>query len=194
MTAPRHVLLFGTTSSYAAPLAQSTGWRISVAAHEELVETYRAGQPDAVLLSDADFQVHGASLLRVRQTPIVCIGSDQLEAASTALDHGASGWLTYQTSPTAVAVQVELAIRWAEKLEALTSEKQMLMQMLETRKLVERAKAIFMRRLNLDEPTAHKRLQQESQNRRIALAELARRIIESDEILAGDASRAMAAN
>jgi response regulator NasT len=177
------VLLLGTTSSYAAPLAQSTGWRISVATHEELVETYRTGQPDAVLLSDADFQVHGASLFRIRQTPIVCIGADQLEAASNALDHGASGWLTYEASPTAVAMQVELAIRWAEKLEALTSDKQLLMQMLETRKLVERAKAIFMKRMKIDEPEAHRRLQRESQNRRIGLAELAKRIIESDEIM-----------
>ena len=47
------------------------------------------------------------------------------------------------------------------------------------------AKGIFMRRLHLDEPEAHKRLQQESQRRRISLADLARKIIESEELLGG---------
>ena len=50
---------------------------------------------------------------------------------------------------------------------------------------VEKAKGIFMRRLNLDEPEAHKRLQQESQKRRISIGELAKRIIESEEMLGG---------
>jgi AmiR/NasT family two-component response regulator len=42
-----------------------------------------------------------------------------------------------------------------------------------------------MRRLDLDEPEAHKRLQQESQKRRISLADLAKKIIESEELLGG---------
>jgi len=54
--------------------------------------------------------------------------------------------------------------------------------LLETRKLVEKAKGIFMKRLSLDEAEAHRRLQMESQKRRISLAEQAKKIIESDDI------------
>jgi len=42
---------------------------------------------------------------------------------------------------------------------------------------VERAKGIFMRRLQLNEPEAHKRLQQESQKRRMSLADLGGRLL-----------------
>ena len=76
-----------------------------------------------------------------------------------------------------VGAEIELA-----RMEEMNSH---LTDQLQTRKVVERAKGIFMRRLNLDEPEAHKRLQQESQKRRIPMAELAKRIIESEEMLGG---------
>jgi len=80
---------------------------------------------------------------------------------------------------------MEVAIRRFDEQERLIREKAELSATLETRKLVERAKGIFMKRLNLDEPEAHKRLQQESQKRRISLPELAKKIVESEEILGG---------
>jgi AmiR/NasT family two-component response regulator len=42
-----------------------------------------------------------------------------------------------------------------------------------------------MKRLGLDEPEAHRRLQQESQKRRMSIGELAKRVIESEEMLGG---------
>ena len=67
----------------------------------------------------------------------------------------------------------------------MSREKESLAATLETRKLVERAKGIFMKRLQLDESEAHRKLQQESQRRRIGIAELAKRVIESEELLGG---------
>ena len=188
MAAPRHVLLFGSTASFSGALAPVTGWQFTVApSPAEVVETFRSINPDVVLLGATDFAAHAAAMLAIRAPPIVCLGPSDasVDAARGTCDRGASAWLPIDAPPVAVATTIEQAIRWTERLEAAINEKQALSQMLETRKLVERAKAIFMRRLSLDEPTAHKRLQQESQNRRIALAELARRIIESDEMLAG---------
>jgi response regulator NasT len=88
-------------------------------------------------------------------------------------------------SPESLAAQMEVAIRRFDEQERLIREKAELSATLETRKLIERAKGIFMKRLNLDEPEAHKRLQQESQKRRISLPELAKKIVESEEILGG---------
>ena len=65
----------------------------------------------------------------------------------------------------------------------LVEENQQLTQTLETRKLVEKAKGILMKRLGLDEPLAHRRLQQESQKRRISIAELAKKVIESEKLI-----------
>jgi len=42
-----------------------------------------------------------------------------------------------------------------------------------------------MKRLNLAEPQAHRRLQQESQTRRLSMTDLARKIIESEDLLGG---------
>ena len=55
----------------------------------------------------------------------------------------------------------------------------------ETRKLVDRAKGILMKRLNLDEPAAPKRLQTESQKRRVSISEIAKKVIESEKLLGG---------
>ena len=81
------------------------------------------------------------------------------------------------------ALEVAMA-RFAE-LRAMDKQIGDLKESIETRKVVERAKGIFMRRFNLDEPEAHKRLQQESQKRRIGIGELAKKIIESEELLGG---------
>jgi response regulator NasT len=101
---------------------------------------------------------------------------------------GAAGVFGYLIKPVAIeslAAQIEVALRRFEEQEQVRQQKDELAATLETRKLVERAKGIFMRRLNLDEPEAHKRLQHESQKRRMSLGELAKKIIESEELLGG---------
>jgi two-component system, response regulator PdtaR len=84
-----------------------------------------------------------------------------------------------------MAAQIEVAIQRFHDGERRRLEKDRLAQTLETRKLVERAKGIFMKRLNLDEAEAHRRLQQDSQKRRVGLAELCKKIIDFEEILSG---------
>ena len=58
-----------------------------------------------------------------------------------------------------------------------------LKEALETRKLVERAKGILMRRLNLTEEEAFRRLQRRSQNENKKLGEIAQAIITADGML-----------
>ena len=54
---------------------------------------------------------------------------------------------------------------------------------LETRKLVERAKGILMRRMNLTEEEAFRRMQRRSQNENKKLGEIAEAIITADGML-----------
>lgn len=81
--------------------------------------------------------------------------------------------------------QIEVAVRRFAEHEQVTKEKLALAQTLETRKLLDKAKGIFMRHLNIDEAEAHRRMQQESQRRRLSIAELAKKVIESEELLGG---------
>jgi AmiR/NasT family two-component response regulator len=188
----RHVLLSldGLDSSVSEEMATQTGWRVTRAPDDDagFLESYRQWSPDVVVAPVDVFLRLRDALDSIRKRPFVCIGPDDFSAASAAFAQGAAAWVMTTSSVDMLATQAECATRWFERVEAVAKEKQTLAQTLETRKLVDRAKAIFMRRMNVDEPTAHKRLQQESQNRRVALADIARQIIESDELLKDDAN------
>ncbi|HWE93878.1 MAG TPA: response regulator [Tepidisphaeraceae bacterium] len=151
---------------------------------------YRDKHPDIVLM---DIRLNGVDgidlagmLLKERRAPMIVISAfsdkELIERASVA---GVFGYLIKPVSAESLQAQIEVAVRRFDEHEKLLAEKEQLAQTLETRKLVERAKGVFMKRLNLDEAEAHKRLQQESQKRRISLADLAKKIIESEELLGG---------
>jgi response regulator NasT len=65
----------------------------------------------------------------------------------------------------------------------LLAQKESLAANLENRKLIERAKGVLMKRMNLSESEAHKRLQQASQKRRITVVDLAKKILDSEDVL-----------
>lgn len=162
------------------------------ATHEEAINLYGRETPDIVLmdirLAGADGIDLAAKLLARRRCPVIIISafSDPalIERASAI---GVFGYLIKPISGESLAAQMEVASRRFAEHEALTLQNQQLMQTLENRKIIERAKGIFMRRLNLDENEAHRRLQLESQKRRINIVELAKRLIESEELLGGGA-------
>ena len=156
----------------------------------EAMAMYREFTPAVVLL---DIRLNGddgievaRQLLRERRAPMVIVSAysdrELIERAGSA---GVFGYLIKPVNAEALQAQIEVAVRRFEEQERLAAEKRELEVTLETRKLVERAKGIFMKRLSLEEPEAHKRLQQESQKRRMGLAELAKKIIESEELLGG---------
>jgi response regulator NasT len=151
---------------------------------------YLDKRPDVVLM---DIRLDGidgielaARLLTLGRAPMVILSafSDQ-ELVDRASSAGVFGYLIKPVSPESLQAQIEVSIHRFEEHEKVLAEKDELVKAMETRKLVERAKGIFMKRLNLDEPEAHKRLQQESQKRRMSLADLAKKIIESEDLLGG---------
>jgi AmiR/NasT family two-component response regulator len=156
----------------------------------EAKSLYREHFPDVVLmdirLDNTDGITLAAELLAERPCPMVILSAygdkELIERAGCA---GVFGYLIKPITTEGLQAQIEVAVRRFEQQEQLVREKESLTQTLETRKLVERAKGIFMKRMNLDEPEAHRRLQQESQKRRISIADLAKRVIESEELLGG---------
>jgi len=69
------------------------------------------------------------------------------------------------------------------RTDALLQEVQDLRQALEARKIIERAKGILMRRLNLTEEEAFRRLQKRSQDESRKLIEVAQAVIMADQLL-----------
>jgi response regulator NasT len=157
---------------------------------QEAALLYLDRRPDIVLM---DIRLDGidgidlaGQLLKQWRCPMVIISAfsdkELIERASNA---GVFGYLIKPVSIESLQAQMEVAISRFAEHQKVVAEKQELVQQLETRKLVEKAKGIFMKRLNLDEAEAHKRLQVESQKRRISLADLAKKIIESEDLLGG---------
>jgi two-component system, response regulator PdtaR len=145
-------------------------------------------QPDLVLVDirlDKDDGISLAEeLLKQRRSPMIMVSAySDKELIDRAGKAGVFGYLVKPVSEPSLAAQIGVALRRFEESEALRADKQKLILDLETRKLMERAKGIIMKRAKLSEEDAHKRLRQESQNRRIALADICRKIIESDEMI-----------
>ena len=151
---------------------------------------YIEKQPDIVLmdirLDGADGITLAGELLALRRCPMIILSAfSDKELVDRASAAGVFGYLIKPVSAESLQAQIEVSVRRFNEHEKVVAEKEQLALQLETRKLVEKAKGIFMKRLNLDEGEAHRRLQQESQKRRIGLSDLAKKIIESEDLLSG---------
>ncbi len=136
----------------------------------------RLGEDDGIALA--------ADLMKIRRGPMIMLSAySEQQLIERAGEAGVFGYLIKPASVGSLQAQIEVAVKRFQEQEKVREEKDGLAATLETRKLVEKAKGIFMRRLNLDEAEAHKRLQQESQKRRMSLGELAKKIIESEDLL-----------
>lgn len=93
-----------------------------------------------------------------------------------AADAGGYGYIVKPVREGEILAAVAVAAaRWDELHSAKDA--------LETRKLVERAKGILMRRLNLSEDDAHHLLHRRSRHLRKAVREVARDILETDQAI-----------
>jgi AmiR/NasT family two-component response regulator len=151
---------------------------------------FRDKQPDLVLmdvrLNHGDGVELAGRLLKIKACPIIIVSAySDKELIDRATSAGVFGYLVKPVGAPSLAAQIEVAVARFREHMILLAEKEALAQNLEQRKVVERAKGILMKRLTLTEPEAHKRLQQESQKRRTSLVELAKKIIESEELLGG---------
>lgn len=145
-------------------------------------------KPDLLLLDIRLADADGLTLLPQLQeqhhcpTVVVSAYSDN-ELITRAGQAGVFGYLIKPVTREALAAQIGVANQRFKEREKLMDEKQELVTTLEARKLMDRAKGILMRHQHIDEPTAHRKLQTESQRRRISMSDLCRKIIESEELL-----------
>jgi response regulator NasT len=155
---------------------------------EEARQLFRERAPDLVLMDIRLGKDDGIELTRQlyaeRPCPVVIVSAfSDAELVARASEVGVFGYLVKPVAPDSLRVQIAVAVRRFEESQALVHVNAQLTQKLETRKLIEKAKGILMKRLSLDEETAHRRLQLESQKRRINIAETAKRVIDSEKML-----------
>jgi two-component system, response regulator PdtaR len=152
----------------------------------EAIEMFRKHKPDLVMV---DVRLDGADgidlagrLLAERPCPMIVVSAyGDAALVGRAAVAGVFGYLIKPASRESLSAQIEIAVRRFEEREQLRTEKQQLSQTLESRKSVEKAKGILMKRLNLDEPAAHRWLQLECQKRRMPIGDLAKEILASPQ-------------
>jgi response regulator NasT len=145
-------------------------------------DLFNREKPDLVLLDIRLDQGDGlelaASLRATRRVPMVVVTAySDADLIRRAGEAGVFGYLIKPVTAESLAAQIEVALHRSRDAETLIERTESLSKQLETRKLVEKAKGILMKRLALSEPEAHKRLQLESQKRRLAIGDMAQKII-----------------
>lgn len=101
---------------------------------------------------------------------------------------GASAVLTVQAEPELVWASIHTAVSRHAELRAVRTEVEKLRDQLETRKVVERAKGVLMRRLGVDEDAAYRKIQRASQDENRKMRDIAESILSAERLYDSDAA------
>jgi two-component system, response regulator PdtaR len=116
--------------------------------------------------------------------PVVVItGLDDPGLIERSVATGAGAYLTKPLDTRELEAAISLAAARYAELQGLQAEVAQTKQTLEDRKLVERAKGLLMKALGLAEPDAFRRLQLAARERNLRLVDVARTIVEQQDIL-----------
>jgi response regulator NasT len=155
---------------------------------EEAVELAERLRPDAILMDVRMPRLDGITateqIMQNRPTAIVMITAySERELVESALRAGASGYLVKPVSDDQIEPALKVALSRFGELSDLRGELDDLKEALEARKAVERAKGILMRRFEIPEDEAYKRLQKMSRDRRQSLKATADQVVAAAELL-----------
>jgi two-component system, response regulator PdtaR len=116
--------------------------------------------------------------------PVVVItGVDDRGLIERSVATGAGAYLTKPVDTRELEAAISLATARHAELQALQAEVAQVKQTLEERKVIERAKGLLMKALGLAEPDAFRRLQLAARERNMRLVDVARAIVEQQDIL-----------
>lgn len=133
-----------------------------------------------VVAGDADY----AAGLRVLPVPIASLViAPDAAAAKEYAAAGAFTIVTVETAPEVVSALAHLAVARAQDLLAAKREAEQLREQLDSRKVVERAKGVLMRRLGISEDAAYRRMQKASQDENKKLRQIAESILSAEKLL-----------
>ena len=158
--------------------AAKTGW--------ELVDQCRATHPDLVItdikMPDMDGIDAAARIYKDAAVPVILVSAHHDPATVRRAE--ADYVMAYLVKPIKQAdlePAIAIATRRFEQFQALHREAADLKQALEDRKTIEKAKGVLMKKANLDEHDAFRRLQKLASDKNKKLVEIARIILTAEE-------------
>jgi response regulator NasT len=127
-------------------------------------------------------------IVLLRTTAVIMLtGDGSPDVAHQAMTLGASGYLRKPVELMTLAPMLETAWHHFRKEHALDQKNLELQEMLEVRKLVEKAKGILMEQQGFTEEEAHKCLNRMSQDQGLAMKDVCRSIIQVKMVLGAKA-------
>ncbi|MCG3141347.1 MAG: putative transcriptional regulatory protein pdtaR [Anaerolineae bacterium] len=133
-------------------------------------------EPDGIQVAE--------TIMQAQPLPIILLSAySEGSLAERAAHAHVAAYLMKPVLPQDLMPAIALAISRFEEFQTLNRQVRDLHDALETRKVVERAKGILMRRLNLTEEEAFRRMQRRSQNENKKMSEIADAIITADGML-----------
>ncbi|NBU93090.1 MAG: response regulator [Actinobacteria bacterium] len=164
-------------------MLQGAGYEIVAEATngQEAVDLANLHKPDLVILDVKMPVMDGISAAEkiINIAPVLMLTAfSQRELIERARDAGVMAYVVKPFSINDLIPAIEIAISRHKQMKTLEAEVADIYERFETRKLIDRAKGILMKALNLSEPEAFSWIQKTAMDRRISMKDVAAAVID----------------
>ncbi len=149
----------------------------------QAVELAKALAPDIVIMDVKMPVLDGISaaeeIIAENISPVLLLTAfSQKSLVQRAVDAGAMGYVVKPFTSQDLFPAIDVALARYEQLKQLRDEVWQLESTLETRKLLERAKAVLIERFTMTEPEAFRWIQQAAMDRRLSMKDVAHVVLD----------------
>ena len=150
---------------------------------ESAVALARELHPDLVVMDITMPKLDGLSAAEIigndRIAPVVMLTAfAQPEFVTRASEAGAIAYVVKPFTPERLLPQIEVALARYQELTAIEEQYADVLERLETRKLLDRAKGLLQDKMKLSEPESFRWIQKASMDRRLTMGEVAQAVID----------------
>ena len=168
-------------------MLQGAGYEVIAEATngQEAVELAQLHKPDLAILDVKMPVMDGISAAEkiINLAPVLMLTAfSQKELIDRARDAGVMAYVVKPFTISDLIPAIEIAISRHLQMRSLAEEVADLHERLETRKLIDRAKGILMKALNLSEPEAFSWIQRAAMDRRMSMKDVAAAVISPDDV------------
>jgi AmiR/NasT family two-component response regulator len=154
---------------------------------QSAVNLARELRPDLVIMDirmpDVDGISAAGTLTQEKIAPVLLLTAfGDMELVERAKDAGVVNYIVKPLRESEVVPAIEVTLARYNEFRAIEDENQTLVEKLETRKIVERAKGLLMEKQGLSEQEAFRKIQKASMNNRKSMREVAEAILLTNEM------------
>ena len=150
------------------------------------VDLAKLHKPDLAILDVKMPEMDGISAAEqiITLAPVLMLTAfSQRDLVERARDAGVMAYVVKPFSISDLVPAIEIAISRHTQMKSLETEVADLYERLETRKLIDRAKGILMKAMNLSEPESFAWIQKTAMDRRISMKQVAQAVISPESAL-----------